>query len=355
VQQGNVTVIGAFRVPDIGGGSTFQNGGMGLAYDAAQNGLVIGGHPIEYNVAEVGIPSSPSLSTSVGSLPVASALHNFFDPTEGRRGQVGTGETELSGLLFTPEGLVVAASVYYDSARTATASHFLRSANLNVGGVKGPIRLGASISPGLVGGYQAAIPAAWQAALGGTAAAGQRTLIPITGRRSNGPAFTSYRSADLASGTSPVAATTLIQYDIDAGQQPSGGWNKASEVAGLVIPNGFSTALYIGKLGKGTECYGTPGSDCPSDPTSSDKGYHAYPYVDHMWAYNLNDLAAVKAGTKTPSQVQPYAQWDFSLPIDKSENGAIRGVAFDPATNRVFLSIGYADGDKPIVYVLQIH
>ena len=50
------------------------------------------------------------------------------------------------------------------------------------------------------------------------------------------------------------------------------------------------------KQGTGTFCYGE-GATC-NDPTDSSKGNHAYPYQYQVWAYDANDLAAVKAGSK---------------------------------------------------------
>jgi hypothetical protein len=69
--------------------------------------------------------------------------------------------------------------------------------------------------------------------------------------------------------------------------------------------------------------------DC-YDPTSDAKGGHAYPYSGYVWAYNLNDLAAVKAGTKNPWDVIPYGTW--TLPE------SVIGGAYDSATGRIFLS-----------------
>ena len=62
------------------------------------------------------------------------------------------------------------------------------------------------------------------------------------------------------------------------------------------------------------------------DPTTSDKGSHAYPYRYQVWAYDLNDFAAVKAGTKQPWEVVPYGVWPLSLPDARSARSRLGGV-----------------------------
>ena len=73
---------------------------------------------------------------------------------------------------------------------------------------------------------------------------------------------------------------------------------------------------------------GTDGEHYCYDPTNSDKGQHAYPYRYQMWAYDLNELAEVRAGRRDPWSVKPYGVWPFELPI--AEPGVrIGGVAYD--------------------------
>ena len=57
------------------------------------------------------------------------------------------------------------------------------------------------------------------------------------------------------------------------------------------------------------------------DPTNSYKGTHAYPYRYQVWAYDLNDFAEVKAGTKQPWDVVPYGVWSLNLPTPESTGG----------------------------------
>jgi hypothetical protein len=115
-----------------------------------------------------------------------------------------------------------------------------------------------------------------------------------------------------------------------------------------VIPVGSRSLLFFGRTGTGLYRYGQGTADqnldgqlvgagpdiyC-YDPEDLGKGNHAYPYRGYVWAYDLNDLAAVKAGTKQPWEVVPYSTWELPEPQRAS------GVTYDPATGRIFVSVG---------------
>ena len=54
-----------------------------------------------------------------------------------------------------------------------------------------------------------------------------------------------------------------------------------------------------------------------------------------MWAYDLNDLAAVKAGKKRPWSLKPYGVWPLKLPIPETQI-RLTAVTIDPATRRIY-------------------
>jgi len=78
------------------------------------------------------------------------------------------------------------------------------------------------------------------------------------------------------------------------------------------------------------------------------KGETAYPYRYQMWAYDLNDLAAVKAGTKLPHEVQPYAWWNFHTPFEggyvyakpdtQPDHHIITASAYDMVNKKLYFS-----------------
>ena len=163
------------------------------------------------------------------------------------------------------------------------------------------------------------VPGDWRAALGGPALTGQ-AIIPIISRTSYGPAAFAFDPGNL----SPSGAVPLVYYDEAHptlgkwGSQPGPNTHPyvglGDEIAGVVFPRGTSSVLFFGRHGA-TSCYGE-GSAC-GDPTDDSKGTHGYPYQPVMLVYDANELAAVKAGTKRPWEVQPTAKW--VLPISDSD------------------------------------
>jgi hypothetical protein len=118
--------------------------------------------------------------------------------------------------------------------------------------------------------------------------------------------------------------------------------------------------LFIGTQ-PGSVCYGESTSDPAAagpgmcyDPTSPYKGNHGYPYRGFVWAYDANDLAAVKQGKRNPWDIKPYAAWTITAPFMSNASDAILGAAYDPATQRVFMSLGHADGSAPVIAVYQL-
>jgi len=131
-------------------------------------------------------------------------------------------------------------------------------------------------------------------------------------------------------------------------------FNGTTTITGIVFPENTSSVLFFGIQGLGVYCYGE-GTTCndPEFPTS--KGDHAYPYAYYVWAYDAHDLAAVRAGTKKPWDLKPYAVRSLDLPISPNHNGHhLGGAAYDPATGRLFISQQFADGNEPVIHVFTI-
>ena len=176
------------------------------------------------------------------------------------------------------------------------------------------------------------------------------------------------------------------------------GWNGSGAPRGIAFPEGSKSVLIFGRMGmgnsnygagdnaEGTLCYGPGttikseagrvggqscndgkstvggGDHCCYDPTNTNKGGHAYPYKARIWAYNADDLADVKKGTKYAWNVLPYAIWDFDFPyIDEAKNGSrdIGQVAYDPATQRLFISQLITDNPGyarfPVIHVYRLN
>jgi len=72
-----------------------------------------------------------------------------------------------------------------------------------------------------------------------------------------------------------------------------------------------------------------------------------------VWAYDALDFVAAKNGQKDAWDVTPYASWDFS-PVFTAPAKTAGGVAFDPATGRIYISEVGVGGSKPVISVYQV-
>jgi len=351
VQAADLQYQGAFRVPTAGsGGSRFETGGGALTFNSVRNTLLAMGYPTDQQVAEITIPT-PSTAGSLSSLPVATYRYNFTDVLEGKRETTSSSPNGdlIGGLLVSGNALIVSAYAFYDGNYEAVNSHFRSGLDFSTAGdVQGPYRVG-SAGAGSVGGYMTLLPTEWQSILGGTALTGQ-CCLPILGRTSSGPAVSAFNPANVGS-VSPVPATQLLGYDVD--HKPGVAIFKgATLVTGVVAPPGTRSVLFFGRHGLGADCYGD-GAPC-GDPTDPYKGYHAYPYVYQVWAYDINDLVAVKNGTKAPWEPRPYAMWTLDLPFSAAGH-KIQGAGFDPATSRIYLTAeSDSDSSRPVVHVFKV-
>jgi hypothetical protein len=64
--------------------------------------------------------------------------------------------------------------------------------------------------------------------------------------------------------------------------------------------------LIFGRKGLGDNCYGST-QTCGADPCAPSSGYHAYPYEPQILFYDPEALKEVRAGTREPWEVLPYA------------------------------------------------
>jgi hypothetical protein len=237
--------------------------------------------------------------------------------------------------------------IYYDNNPSAQFCFFTFDQDIN--NRQGPYNM--AFGGGLVGQYMGVIPPEWRTLLGGPVGAGC-SGIPINSRTSSGPAFFSFDPDDV--GPTLCPANRLLAY-----QDPNDtytGFDLADFYGGFAFPAGFRSVLYIRRHGD-VHCYGT-GAEC-GDPTSPSKGNHAYPYRHEVLAYDANDLAAVKAGTKLAWQVFPYATWTLTdmLPFSGGIGQArMKSSVYDPATRRWYITAfsGSTTYGPPRVHVYQI-
>jgi hypothetical protein len=362
LSSSDLQYLGAFRLPDeTVNGRNFSYGGAAMAFNPATNSLYVS-EALGSTVAEVKMPAILGQSSVVSDLPYGTLLQPFTDPSEGHIAADLTnqlGNAWLTGLMVYGNRLVGTATVMYDATNTARVSHFSRSLQLNQPSFSGWSAVWRADRSGYVSGFMASVPSEWQAKLGGPALTGQ-CCVSIVSRTSNGPAAFAFDLAKI--GQPLVEATPLVYYTILPGQDTLGPWEGSNPTygattytRGMAVIAGSRTVLYFGNNGMGPYCYGIgtadpalAGTTTPEgehfcyDPTAQAKGQHAYPYRYQVWAYDLNDLAAVKAGTKQPWEIVPYGVWPITFPTP-SPRTVLGGVAYDAERQIVYVAQMSAD------------
>lgn len=350
--------------------------------------LFIGKPNLEGNptamLAEIALPTTlvvPPPTGDVSMLPLTTIVQPLTDPCEGQAnlfGDDGVLPNVLGGLTVLPDGTLHGAGyLFYDANGTVTKSHYRRAADLKAKSFSGWFAVGPPSRQGFVGQGIVAIPAGWQARLGGTHLATGGALAIIS-RTSAGPSATVF-DATQGDGQHDVPGTLLLGYDMDhqtlgtyegVTGTASPAYNMATALGGAFIVG--DSLIFVGVTGLGKAAYGSGTSDKALDgtltgegtdtwvydPISGDKGGHAYPYVHYLWAYNLHDLAAVKAGTKTYWEVVPYQMAELKIPTPLAVTAS--SMAYDAATKRLVVlqpttdpsDSGYYAG--PVLHVYQV-
>jgi hypothetical protein len=348
LQQNNIVYEGSFALP-VGAinGSRFGYGATALAFDRITGTLFMVGHDLDQLATEISIPQLRDPRTT--TLAMATPVQRFYDSSDGKWTVAGTERdmVKVGGLLPWGNKLITSFYSYYDSNGTQSASHVVGSRDLSVANdAVGPVKVG-NLKVGYTSGYMVPVPEAWRAALGGPALVGN-CCIPIVSRTSFGPALFSFNPDDVST-TNPVPAQPLVYYPQE---NPLAPWeatsllyNGTTKMGGLAFPEGTSSVLFFGRQGTGTFCYGStcfPGAgQSPNAP----------PYISQVWAYDPAEFVAVRSGTKQPWEVKPYATWEFLFPTNPAEK-IVKGVAYDPATQRIFLS--QENGEYPLIHVYKV-
>ena len=385
LDQADLVYQGAFRVPAQSPGCSnfevcsFAYGGGPIVFRPGHESLYMTGHVYNQHTAELAIPTVVN-GSSLGALSTATFVQTFADLSDGNRenllagGQPIDNGAVLGGMLVVGDRLLVSSYGYYDASVSAVYTHFFANADFTTNGVGfgGLEIVGGPDVPqaGFVAGYMSAIPPEWQGQFGGTAITGLST-IPIISRTSLGPAAFVFDPAEVGVEESALA-TALVHYPIDnwtLGTYDSVNdyMNMSTSITGVVFVQGSRSVLFFGRHGE-TACYGEgtsnpalDGQPVPGgggevycyDPADSSKGTHGYPYHHQVWAYDAEELLAVKNGSKAPWDAVPYAIWSFDLPF-QTESRSLAGAAYDPATQRIFLSQRFGDGELPVVHVFQV-
>ena len=377
--------LGAFRLPARATQPGLEFGGRSLGFNPGTGGtgsLFVGCFPPLSLIAEVTIPE-PVVSQNLADLQTAAFLQPCSDPQAGAANRIEDANGVRNGGILVYQGkLIVSEYVTYDATTSQKAAFFVKpNTDLGAANATGAFPIMAP-NIGFLDGWIGAVPPAWQALLGGPVASGNCCMSIIT-RTSYGPAAFAWDPAKLVSLSVPAPSTALLYYDKDhTTLGPWDGskgsidnisifWNNAGYGyrGGGVIPDVGRSILFFGTQGTGKWCYGcgspqtppqcTAGCDqcCYEKVNPGDKGMHAYPYQHQILAYDLEDMAAVAAGTKAPYAVLPYGVWPLThgiVGVDGMSNLNSGGATYDPRMHRIYYTTPDTDQALPLVQVWEV-
>ncbi|MQA28880.1 MAG: hypothetical protein GEU82_03440 [Luteitalea sp.] len=401
--QADFTYVGAFKLPSGSAGSpadTFDYGGAyvaGNVYDDPANGktLFVKGYlsalqvSSRVSVAQVKIPTDIRNPHSVGlnGLTTASRVQGFGDPSRGIGSSILTSAGFGSMIVYGGK-LIGTEAIAYDGNCSQSKSAWVSPIDFSQSAqATGPYAFTESVTPRILGGgFMAIVPPEWRSAFGAPVVSGNGpTSIISCG--SPGPSLHAIDADALVAqppASTRIASAPLVYYE-DGIHSTLGLWNSnrpnqivdgkavpsitvtdphgrgtftmayednSMRIQGVLFADGTESVLFFGNKGLGPYCYGT-GTECGDPDNRDSKGDHAYPYTEFVWAYDVNELLAVKQGSKRPWDVVPYTGWAFSVFGDGSGGRGV-GVAWDPATRLAYMVVDRGNYPAPLVHVFKV-
>ncbi len=376
-QLNDLAYLGSFALPTGKKGSaSFEYGGNAIAFNPANNSLFMASNFDEgLNVAEVKIPAVLSPAGVPGKLPVASVLQAFVDLGQLLRVDAGghatapiLGYEDLStgGLLVTGNGLTGGMYMGYNGVEPEDSSHsHFRTNGLNLKALNSAtfsglmdIRMTPSQPTGRVhGGYMAEVPEQWRAWIGAkyvTGAAGQNRIQ----YSSSGPALFGFDAVNpKASSGGPLVYYPFghaLQWGDDSVTTPQLLFNGTTKVDGVAFVPGTRSVLFFGSNGLSRIGYGV--GPRFNDQARQYQGYHSQNgvYKYQIWAYDIDDFAAVRSGTRASWTIRPTSVMNFDFPTPDASK-YLGGTAFDPSTGRLYISQKFAGTNAtPVIHVYQL-
>jgi hypothetical protein len=381
VQPGDLTYLGAFRLPDGVPGSEVRSwawGGFAMTYypggnpggpnDGYPGSIFATGHAWEYQVSEISIPAPViSASKNLNALNTASTLQPFQDIMN-----VSSLEIPRVGLEYLPkQGNQTSGKLYF-----SYGAHFQEPGDFTHGWceltlsnpqVKRGWYLNSPHAEYNSNDYMFEIPSLW-------AAANAPGKILATGRFRDGgwsgQGPTLYAISPWTQGNPPPPGTSLHYVSLlkytstedpeswtDSTNHTMANYHHSDEWSGAVwLSSGAKAAVvFVGTKGTGACWYGNRIGPCLE---CDERGWWSTGFLGQFLFYDPDDLAKVAAGTMEPWQPQPYASLHidpYLYHIDSSQQKHHLGAAcFDRARGYLYVIEPYVDDDKPIIHVWKL-
>jgi len=373
----DMTYLGRFRIPTGQiGSSSFEFGGNALTFNPVSNSLFMAANINSgLHVAEVIIPAklgggpdrSPMVTARVQQPFVdLGALLSVSAAGQNKKPIIDYENLNLGGLLVADGGLTGAMYMGYNGAepKNSKNSHF-RASSLNLSAITAADLQGlmdirrnkAATDARSRAGYMAEVPLAWRPYLGATyvtGAAGQNRIQ----FSSSGPALFGFNAVNpSASSSAPLLAYPAghaLDWSDSFADGPRPIFNGTTKVDGVAFVPGTRSVIFMGSSGQSNIGYGD--GSLFNDKVRPYSGYHSQngKYAYQIWSYDINDFMAVRNGMKNSWDLRPTNVFNFDLPTPEPTK-YLGGIAFDPATSRLYVSQKQAGaGYTPVIHVYQL-
>lgn len=359
LSAGDISYIGAFTVPKD---QEMVLGGSCLSISKTGNLYICGD---DDKVTEISIPS-PVISTVVNNLPRAQSLQSYFDITKGKLTQQentgNSGPYEFGDVIVLGDDICWTIYEYYNVAGRDHLSYGCTK-SLDASGSSGLWHIGP-YSNGKPHNYFHTVQTSdyiaynYNASSQGCLLSGRTRAAGAFGG-SSGPALYELcpPSTHQATGTEILSASVLMTFPSDiqwaSKYKPKDMWRGVAVLGRTVL-------MFVRKA-QGPVFYKHDprpawnySDDKPQQLCSGEGGgYHAGPYEAQFQLYDWEDLKEVQDGKRDAWDVLPYST--FAIPgwwdTCKQEIG---DMAYDPVSNRVYITQPNADGNRPVVHVFQV-
>ena len=363
VEAGDVAYVGSFELPESANeGEDFGFSEGAIAYNPAGEGslFITGANPNQM-VAEISIPVLRAHEGERGGLFPAEVIQPLTDITEGRgleligsRSVGGLDDFRIGGLevIDGPDGprLHWTAWQAQNEAPNDVPGHGHSSLDLSDPDVEGPWFLG-EFSQLRTSGYLFDVPTGFaDVALGGNSVV-SGYQIGSASATSQGPSFFAFSPPDSLSALERLDVTELANFDFPDEQSAS--FAEDVEVTGadwITTSDNRHAVLVAGNMtrfGNNNNC--GLGAEAEVDSTG--------PF---MALYDPSDLAAVAAGLRLPSEVEPYEIFSIEDDVIAVCGEQISGISYDAANGRLFVAQIRVSANsnlftaRPVIHVFSV-